>query len=385
MHPNQPVQNRPTERTIQPERASRPTQAERQSHPAASPAPATSRRYLVARVGDFSVRMPRRGLIAAIGITLAALAGAFAMLLIGDYPMSPTQVFGSLLGVGEDALASYFVTELRLPRAVTALAVGAALGLSGGIFQSISNNPLGSPDVIGFTTGSATGALIAIIVIGGGPATTASGALIGGFATAIVVYLLAWRQGLTGTRLVLVGIGIAAVLSGLNSLLITRASLDAAQTAAQWLAGSLNASTSVEAWLVTAALAVLLPSALVLGRPLRMLTFGDDIAIGAGVAAERVRLWLVVIGVCLVSVATAAAGPIAFVALAAPQLASRLSRAEIGLGSSALMGAFLVVASDIVAQRLFAPTQLPVGVVTGALGGIYLIWLLAMQWRRRTA
>lgn len=351
----------------------------RNPHPAS-----TSRRYFVARVGTFSIRVTRRGFIAALGIAIAAFAGAFAMLLIGDYAMTPGQVFGSLFGVGEDALATYFVTELRFPRTIAALTVGAALGLSGAIFQSISNNPLGSPDVIGFTTGSASGALIAIIVLGGGPAVIAGGALIGGFATAIVVYLLAWRQGLTGTRLVLVGIGIAAVLSGLNSLLVTRASLDAAQTAAHWLAGSLNASTSVEAWLVTACLVVLVPTALILGRPLKMLTFGDDLAIGAGVAAERVRLWLVVIGVCLVSVATAAAGPIAFVALAAPQLAARISRGEISLGASALMGAFLVVASDIVAQRLFAPTQLPVGVVTGALGGIYLIWLLTMQWRRRT-
>lgn len=360
---------------------SRRPEAARQTQPTAS----ASRRYFVARLGEFSIRLPWRGVVVTVAIAGAAIAGAFAMLLIGDYPMSPAQVFGSLFGVGEDALATYFVTELRLPRAIAALSVGAALGLSGAIFQSISNNPLGSPDVIGFTTGSASGALIAIIVLGGGPATIAGGALFGGFVTAIVVYLLAWRQGLTGTRLVLVGIGIAAVLSGLNSLLVTRASLDAAQTAAQWLAGSLNAATSVEAWLLIACLAVLVPSALVLGRPLRMLTFGDDLAIGAGVAAERVRLLLVVIGVCLVSVATAAAGPIAFVALAAPQLAARLNRAEIGLGSSALMGAFLVVASDIVAQRLFAPTQLPVGVVTGALGGIYLIWLLAMQWRRRTA
>ena len=220
-------------------------------------------------------------------------------------------------------------------------------------------------------------------MIGAGPAETAAGALLAGGVTAAVVYLLAWRRGLTGGRLVLVGIGIAAVLQGLNSLLLVRASLTSAQTAAQWLAGSFNATGWPRVLLLGAALVVLLPAAALLARPLGAMVLGDDLAAALGVRVERSRTLLVVVGVALVAVATATAGPIGFIALAAPQIARRLTRSSaVGFGSAAVVGAGLVLASDLVAQRLFAPTQLAVGVVTGVLGGGYLIWLLGSQWRK---
>lgn len=319
-------------------------------------------------------------------LALAILGLAVGGLLIGDYPMAPWQAVASLFGGGGDPLAQYFVQEQRAPRVAAAVLVGAALGGSGAIFQSISANPLGSPDVIGFTTGAATGALLQIVVLDAGPGAIALGAVLGGFGTAFVVYLLAWRRGLAGFRLVLVGVGVAAVLQGVNALLIVRASLTAAQTAAQWLAGSFNATTWNETLVVLVAVAVLVPLALLLARPLGALVMGDELATGLGVRTERTRLLLVLVGVALVALAVAAAGPIAFVALAAPQLARRLTRTSgIGMGTAALMGGLLVLVSDIVAQRLFAPTQLPVGVVTGSLGGAYLIWLLAREWRRTPA
>jgi iron complex transport system permease protein len=325
-------------------------------------------------------------LIVGAVLMTAAAAVAAAALMIGDYPLTPAQALGSLFGFGDDPLARYFVQNQRAPRVVAAAAVGAALGMSGCVFQSISDNPLGSPDVIGFTTGAATGALAQIIVFDAGPAAISGGAVAGGFAAATAVYLLAWRRGLAGFRLVLVGVGVAALLQACNALLIVRASLTAAQTAAVWLAGSLNATTWTEASLVTVALAVLGPAALTLSRPLGTLMMGDDLAAGLGVRVERRRLELVAVGVALVCVAVAAAGPVAFVALAAPQLAKRLTRtAGTGMASAGSMGALLVLAADLVAQRIFAPTQLPVGVVTGSLGGVYLIWLLAREWRRNPA
>ncbi|MFT4228635.1 iron chelate uptake ABC transporter family permease subunit, partial [Micropruina sp.] len=120
-----------------------------------------------------------------------------------------------------------------------------------------------------------------------------------------------------------------------------------------------------------------------LARPLGALVLGDDLAAALGVRVERSRTLLVVVGVALVAVATATAGPIGFIALAAPQIARRLTRTSgVGFGAAALVGGALVLASDLVAQRLFAPTQLAVGVVTGVLGGGYLIWLLGSQWRK---
>ena len=339
--------------------------------------------YRRLRLGSATLLLERRTVLVVLAALVVLLALAMAGLLIGDYPLNLGQALRALFGVGGDPLAQYFVRGQRAPRVLAALLVGAALAVSGAIFQSLSDNPLGSPDVIGFTTGSASGALIAIIVIGAGPAETAAGALLGGGVTAAVVYLLAWRRGLTGGRLVLVGIGIAAVLQGLNNLLLVRASLTSAQTAAQWLAGSFNATGWPRVLLLGAALVVLLPAAALLARPLGAMVLGDDLAAALGVRVERSRTLLVVVGVALVAVATATAGPIGFIALAAPQIARRLTRSSaVGFGSAAVVGAGLVLASDLVAQRLFAPTQLAVGVVTGVLGGGYLIWLLGSQWRK---
>ena len=345
-----------------------------------------SRRRLVDvtwRLGSLSFRMSRRAIWVSLALLLVLVSVASLALTLGDYPITAWEALQALFGGGGDPLASYFVQDQRAPRVVAGVLVGAALGASGCIFQSLSGNPLASPDIIGFTIGAASGAIIQLTLFDAGPAATALGALLGGFGTAAVVYFLAYRQGLSGYRLVLVGVGVAAVLQGLNSLLIVRASLSAAQSAAQWLAGSLNATLWPETALLALAMLILLPAAIALARPLRVMTSGDELAISLGVPIERRRLELVVVGVALVSVATAVAGPIAFVALAAPQLArALLGGRSLGMFPAALMGALLVVSSDVIAQRVFAPTQLPVGVVTGTLGGIYLIGLLAFQARR---
>lgn len=323
-----------------------------------------------------------RPLVASLTLVVGCLALAVAALTFGDYPLSASEVVRALTG-GGDPLASYFVTELRAPRVVAALTVGAALGVAGALFQGVTGNPLGSPDILGFTTGAATGALVQIIVFSSSTTAVALGALIGGLGTAALVHVLTRSTGLTGSRLVLVGIGVGALLSAVNTLLVVRASLVAAQTAGQWLAGSLNAMMWERAGLTLAATAVLVAVALLLQRDWALLSLGDDITRSLGVDAARVRGASVLVAVCLVSVATAATGPIGFVALAAPQIARRLAGTAIPpIAASALTGAALVLASDIVAQRLLAPTQLAVGVVTGAVGGVYLIALLAGQWKR---
>ncbi|WP_273665887.1 iron chelate uptake ABC transporter family permease subunit, partial [Pseudomonas aeruginosa] len=267
---------------------------------------------------------------------------------------------------------------VRLPRLLWAGLGGAALGMAGAIFQSISRNPLGSPDVIGFTTGAASGAIVQIILFDAGPLATSLAALAAGLCTALAVVLLA-RRGATagGYRLVLVGIGVGASLSGLNSLLLVTGNLDQAMYAQLWLAGSLNTRT----WshVVPAALGLLasVPLALYHGRRLEVLELGDASAAQLGVAVERVRLQMVLVAVGMTAIATAAAGPIAFIALAGPQLARRLTRsAGVPLLSGALMGAVLLLAADLLGQRLAYVANLPIGLMTGLLGGFYLLWLL---------
>lgn len=348
---------------------------------AASTAIALDRRkHVVWRIGSASVRFERRAALVYAALAAVAVAAGIVGILIGDYPVSFGQVLSSFAGTADDPLAQYFVTDVRLPRSVSALLVGAALGMSGAIFQTLSGNPLGSPDVIGFTTGAATGALTAIVVFGASTAGIAAAAVVGGLVTAAIVIGLAWRRGVAGFRLVLVGIGVGAVLSAINALLVVRASLETAQTASQWLAGSLNSTLWPEVMAVGASLVVLVPIAVWQSRPLAQLPLGDETAVGLGVRANRTRILLVAVGVGLMGVATAATGPIAFIALAAPHLVKKLTRTPgVALFGAALMGGVLVLVSDLIARRLFAPTELAVGVITGALGGLYLVWLLAIE------
>ena len=334
----------------------------------------------VGRAGAISIRFRHRSAVVVASALVVLVIAATVALMLGDYGLGPAEVWSALLGQSSDPMATYFVQDLRAPRILAAVTVGAALGIAGSLFQNITGNPLGSPDILGFTTGAATGALVQIIVLGGSTDEIAIGALAGGLLTAAVVHLLTRTTGMTGQRLILVGLGVGALLAAVNTLLVVRASLVAAQTAAQWLAGSLNAMLWPKALLTLAAVVVLAVAAMTVARPLAQLALGDDVARASGVPVTGVRTAAVLIAVALVSVATAATGPIAFVALAAPQIARRLmGSATPGLIGSGLIGAVVVLVSDVLAQRLFAPTEVAVGVITGALGGVYLIVLLASR------
>ncbi|MDK1475629.1 iron chelate uptake ABC transporter family permease subunit [Streptomyces sp. 549] len=334
------------------------------------------------RLGSWSVRYRPRALLSGLLLLVLALGMAVLAIGTGDYPLSPAEVLRTLAGGGAPADA-FIVNELRLPRVITGLLVGAALGLSGAVFQSLVRNPLASPDILGFTHGAATGALLAIFVIGGSSLALAGGALLGGLATGLAVYLLAWRGGLHGYRLILIGIGIAAILTGVNGYLLTRGQVFEVSRAVLWMTGSLDGRGWENAVPLLVVLAVLLPVVLLgCSRGLRMLEMGEDAAYALGVRVERVRVTLLASAVLLASFAAAAAGPVAFVALTAPQLARRVTRAPgPNLVPAVLMGAALLVSADWLAQRALVGQQLPVGVVTGVLGGCYLVWLLATERR----
>ncbi|NIE77657.1 iron chelate uptake ABC transporter family permease subunit [Pantoea sp. Ap-967] len=337
----------------------------------------------VLRCGPCSVRFSPRALLVGSALVLLVLGLAVLLLGTGSLPIRPGQVLASLLGQGDSEMVRRIVTRVRLPRVLTALLVGAALGMAGAIFQSVARNPLGSPDVIGFTTGAASGAIVQIILFDAGPLATALAAVLAGLLTALLVVLLTRRTAAgAGYQLVLVGIGVGATLTGLNQLLLVTGDLDQALFAQLWLAGSLNTRTWSHVWPAALGMALVLPLALAYRRELAMLEMGDDCASQLGVAVPRARLLLVLCAVALTAIATAAAGPIAFVALAAPQLARRLTRsAAVPLFCAAWMGAGLLLVADWLSQRLAATAQLPVGLVTGALGGCYLLWLITAQRR----
>ncbi|MFE7548936.1 FecCD family ABC transporter permease [Streptomyces gardneri] len=329
--------------------------------------------------GGLSVRYEPRAALSVLGLLVLTVAVAVVLIGTGDFPMTPGEVVDTLLGKGT-VVQEFAVMDLRLPRVLVAVFVGAALAVGGAVFQSVSRNPLGSPDVIGFGQGATVGALTVIVLFQGSAAAAAGGAVVGGLVTGVTIYLLAWKKGVHGYRLVLVGIGAAAMLTSVIHYLITKANLVDATRATVWMTGSLDGRDWSQFWPLFAVCCVLLPLVLGHGRALRMLEMGDDAAYALGVRVERTRIVLMASAVLLVAVATSAAGPIVFVSLSAPQLARRLTRAPgPNLAASALMGSALLLSADWIATNAFGERQLPVGVVTGILGGCYLLWLLVTE------
>ena len=340
-------------------------------------------RTVVVRGSGLALRWRVRTVVMCLilaALTLAVTAWARAL---GDYPLTMAQVWAALTNDPDAGFARTVVVEWRAPRAVAAAVFGAALGASGAVFQSLTRNPLASPDIIGFSAGSYTGALIVIILIHGTYLQLAGGAIVGGMLTAALVYVLAWRRGVQGFRLIIVGIAVSAILGSFNTWLMLTAELEVAISAAVWGAGSLNGTGWTQAAYGSIIIGLLLLAMVALAPALAQLALGDDAAKATGTRAEPVRLAVMVIGVALVAVVTAAAGPITFIALAAPQIARRLARTPgVTVAPAAFTGALLLAGADITAQHLL-PVTLPVGVVTVVVGGAYLVWLIIREVRRR--
>ena len=311
-----------------------------------------------------------------LGLTVLTFLVVCVSLSVGDFSIGLVDVVKAIAGRGDPGNV-LIIRELRMPRVATGLLVGIAFALSGALFQTMTRNPMASPDVIGLTEGSGT-AVVAAIMLGwdGGLGLQTLG-LFGGLASALLVYVLAWRGGTTGYRIILVGIGVSWMCTSATDYLIARGGEFQAQAALGWLVGNLNGRGWDQAAPLAIALAVLVPAALGLGRLMRTLQLGDDVAGGLGTPVQRVRLGLMLTGVGLIAFGTAAAGPIAFVSLMAPQIAQRLAgTAWPPPITSAVTGGLVVVGSDLVARVLIPGTELPVGIVTGVLGAPVLLWLL---------
>jgi iron-siderophore transport system permease protein len=336
------------------------------------------------RLGRLSANLPVRVLTVSLALlALAAVAGIVAI-TIGKYPIGLGQVYDVLAG-GGTSFRRTVVLEWRLPLAVAAVVFGAVLGIGGATFQSLTRNPLGSPDVIGFDAGAYTAVVVMILLVGSSGRWTLAGAsLVGGLLTAFVVFALAYRRGIQGFRLIIVGIGVSALLGSVNAYLITRADIVDAMTVGFWGAGGLGHLT----WpILTPSLvlaAAIVVAAVLLSPALKRLELGDDLAVTLGTRLLAARLSLMVVGVATVALVTAAAGPIGFIALVAPQLARRLTRSSgVSLLASAAMGAALLACAHLVSlvvAEVYAP--IPVGLYTVCFGGGYLIWLLIREARR---
>ncbi|MFI7085315.1 FecCD family ABC transporter permease [Streptomyces anulatus] len=325
----------------------------------------------------------RRASVVAAGLVVLLAAVCVAYLCVGESFVAPGEVVKVILG--QPSSAELVVGTLRLPRMVVGLLVGAAFGIAGALIQTVARNPLASPDIIGISQG-ASALTVGAMTFGITSYTVLPYlSVVGGIAAAALVYVFAWRGGLHATRFVLIGIGFAIALRSVTTLFLTKGDYLVAQQAQIWMTGSLNGRGWSEAAPIGWTLLILLPAIAWAARAQRTVAMDDDTAIALGVRLGRVRLGLVALGVVLASVATGTAGPVDFVALLAPQVARRLTRtAQIPLLSSALLGAVIVVLGDLLARKLFSPTELPVGVLTAAVGAPYLIWLIIRGHRGRS-
>ncbi|MBK7820297.1 MAG: iron chelate uptake ABC transporter family permease subunit [Tessaracoccus sp.] len=342
-------------------------------------------RVAVVRAARGSARLPLRLVATSVALFAAAVLMATWAIRYGDYPLTAAEVFGTLAGRGDDFTAM-IVLEWRLPVAISAVLFGAMLGVGGAIFQSLTRNPLGSPDLIGFDAGSYTAVVLLILLLGNANYWAVAGAsLLGGMATALVVYLLARRRGVQGFRLIIVGIAMSALLGSVDDYLISRAELRDAMMVGFWGAGSIARVTWASLAPAGAFALVIAVGCILLAPALRSMELGDDAAVTQGTTVGPARILLIVVGVATTAIVTAAAGPIAFIALAAPQMAKRLARTPgVSLLASAAMGAAVLAAAHLLSLLIGQVSYtVPVGLITVCVGGCYLIWLLIHETRRR--
>lgn len=317
----------------------------------------------------------RRRTVVMVALSVLIVIVFAVSLMVGKTFYPPADVLRVI--AGEDvAGATFTVGRLRLPRAVLAVIAGASFGLAGVTFQTMLRNPLASPDIIGISAGSSAAAAFAIVTLSLGATAVSVFAIVVGLAVAILVYLLSYRGGVAGTRLILIGIGIAAMLDSVTAYILSRAAQWDLQEATRWLTGSLNGTSWPQVAPVVVALLVLGPVLLGQSRNLAATQLGDDTAAALGVQVNRTRLIIIVAAVGLIAFATAASGPIAFVAFLSGPIASRVvGRGGSMLVPAALVGALLVLVADFAGQFLLG-ARYPVGVVTGVLGAPFLIWLI---------
>ena len=318
----------------------------------------------------------RRMRVVTITLVLAVVAAGVA-LSIGDYALSPDRLWQTLTGSGT-RIEQYVVFQVRAPRTAMALVTGAALGIAGALLQSYLGNPLASPDLLGISGGSGFAAVFTILALGTTGPVLALSAFVGGAVVAVVLMIAgrALRDG--GFRLILAGIGISFLTASAIDFLMVRAKVEEARTALLWLTGSLSSTPWWQVLTVLAVLIASIPALVAAARWLPITQLGPETARGLGVRSERVRWVIVGVAVLLTAATCAFVGPIGFIALCAPAIARPLlGHGAVGVATSGALGGVLLLVADLLAQFAIPGLSMPVGVVTGAVGAVFLLWLLA--------
>ncbi len=331
---------------------------------------------LLLQIGSWRLRWYKRSIIVIFGLLLLLALLSILRLLAGEN-LSVWQTIQAVLGVGDDFII-FLIQELRLPRLLAGILSGAALGASGCLLQTLAQNRLATPSIIGIDNGATAFAVAAIVAVPTSLAPSAL-ALVGATTAAALAFGLSGGSGAKGYRFIMVGIGLGAVFGALTNLMLARTDMDSANMAYPWTVGSLSARSSSNISFLAICLVICLPWAMYLARQLNLMRFSDAVAVGLGVAIKRIRIWTLVVTVLLSAFAIALAGPVGLVALAAPEMARYLTGSrQVPVFSSALAGALIMIAADWIGQSLFI-VEIPVGVIAAIVGGPYLLWILLRQ------
>jgi iron complex transport system permease protein len=336
--------------------------------------------WLVIRSQAISFRIDRRVPVILLCLAVAIIVAMVMNIGRGEYPISPLDIVKTILGLDTGNPDHQFVIQnLRLPRTLVAFMVGVALAISGTIFQGLTRNPLADPGIIGINAGASLAAVTVIVLFPSAPIYTLPlSAFAGALLMAILIYSLAWNNGSSPILLILMGVGLSAIASAITSLMITFGEISDVSNALVWLAGSVYGRTWEQVFSLLPWLIVFVPIALTLARHLNALNLGDDVAKSLGSQVEWQRGLLVLVGVALAGAGVATAGNIGFIGLIAPHLGRQLVGAthEALIPTSALLGGAIVVMADLLGRTLFAPIELPCGIVTAAIGAPYFLYLL---------
>ncbi|ACB01127.1 FecCD transport family; iron compound ABC transporter (plasmid) [Picosynechococcus sp. PCC 7002] len=301
---------------------------------------------------------------------------------VGEFFIPPLEILQTLLGFNGDSDASFVLLTLRLPRILVAWLVGVGLAIAGTIIQSLTRNPLAEPGIIGINSGAALAAVSLIVIFPGVSVAVLPLAAFGGaLAVTVLIYLIAWQGGSSPLRLILVGIGFNLIAAALTNLLVTFGNINQVSQALVWLAGSVYGRSWEQAIALVPWIVIGSSVAWLMSKELNGFHLGDDLAQGLGVSIEVRRGLLILVSTALAGASVATAGAIGFVGLVAPHIARQwVGNVHQGLlPTAALMGGCLVVVADLIGRVLFAPLELPCGIITAILGAPYFLYLLIKQ------
>jgi iron complex transport system permease protein len=331
--------------------------------------------YRASSIPAFSQRLDKRFLVPA----LAVLALCVAMVIgigVGPVYIGPAKVWEALLGHAEGT-SGVIVNQIRLPRVLLGAMVGASLAMSGAILQGVTRNPLADPHIFGISAGAGMVAVACIVFVPVATELIQPLSFIGGLTAGGIAYAMAWRGGVSPTRLALAGIAVTSMLTAVTSGMLVTSSFSA-QVGLRWLIGGLLGSNWSEFRLLLPYFIIGTVISFGMARQLNVIALGDEIATNLGQHVERTRLVLTATAALLASSAVSIAGLIGFVGLIIPHLVRLIIGNDYRflLPTSALFGAILIVLADTVARTVLDPRELPVGVLTAVMGGPVFIMLV---------